>query len=301
MAGTMANKANEAIAQKMKNEAPSGRGTQITVTPTATIPQAGTGKHLSARDVVMMSFIASSTEITQRILASQERVMLAYLTGTPGQSTPAAVADVLQSVSQLAGIAAHDSFRQVEIETRPQPSHLQPACTVAAGELAGANTSPVLTASGAGAVACADGGSNNNKQSVATVIIAPELEEPVRQEQNSAAPAAAQTEMSADQLIAALIDVVSQRTGYPPEMLDPTLDLEADLGIDSIKRIEILNSFRKLLPESKQLSLESGIEDLAGTKSLQGIMDWIKTEMDSKPGSQEPEANEPALLASRCA
>jgi len=60
-------------------------------------------------------------------------------------------------------------------------------------------------------------------------------------------------------------------------MLDPTLDLEADLGIDSIKRVEILNNFRKLLPESTQAKLESGIEKLAGTKTLQGIIDWIGT------------------------
>ena len=84
-----------------------------------------------------------------------------------------------------------------------------------------------------------------------------------------------------EQLIAALVDIVSQRTGYPPEMLEPTLDLEADLGIDSIKRVEILNGFRKMLPESSQLSLESGIEQLATVKTLQGIMDWIRTEFSS--------------------
>ncbi len=61
-------------------------------------------------------------------------------------------------------------------------------------------------------------------------------------------------------------------------MLDPTLDLEADLGIDSIKRVEILNSFRKILPVAKQRELEGGIEALAGTKTLQGIMDWIRNE-----------------------
>ena len=38
----------------------------------------------------------------------------------------------------------------------------------------------------------------------------------------------------------ALIDLVSERTGYPAEMLSLDLDLEADLSIDSIKRIEIL-------------------------------------------------------------
>ncbi len=78
-------------------------------------------------------------------------------------------------------------------------------------------------------------------------------------------------------LIDSLYEIVSERTGYPRSMLDPTLDLEADLGIDSIKRVEILNNFRKLLPEATQTKLESGIEKLAGTKTLQGIIDWIST------------------------
>ena len=41
-------------------------------------------------------------------------------------------------------------------------------------------------------------------------------------------------------LLARLLDLVSDRTGYPKEALSIDLDLEADLGIDSIKRVEIL-------------------------------------------------------------
>jgi len=41
-------------------------------------------------------------------------------------------------------------------------------------------------------------------------------------------------------LLDAVTAVVSERTGYPVEMLEPDLDLEAELSIDSIKRIEIL-------------------------------------------------------------
>src|SRR4030095_15710301 len=41
-------------------------------------------------------------------------------------------------------------------------------------------------------------------------------------------------------LLDALRAIVSARTGYPVGMLDPELNLESDLGIDSIKRIEIL-------------------------------------------------------------
>ncbi|MFQ5430628.1 MAG: beta-ketoacyl synthase N-terminal-like domain-containing protein, partial [Phycisphaerae bacterium] len=45
---------------------------------------------------------------------------------------------------------------------------------------------------------------------------------------------------NADGFSKMLLEVVSELTGYPVEMLDLSMDLEADLGIDSIKRVEIL-------------------------------------------------------------
>ncbi|WP_284742443.1 type I polyketide synthase [Amycolatopsis sp. RTGN1] len=36
-----------------------------------------------------------------------------------------------------------------------------------------------------------------------------------------------------------VVGVIARRTGYPPDMIDPDLDLEADLSVDSIKRTEI--------------------------------------------------------------
>ncbi|MCB9469472.1 MAG: SDR family NAD(P)-dependent oxidoreductase [Candidatus Obscuribacterales bacterium] len=88
-------------------------------------------------------------------------------------------------------------------------------------------------------------------------------------------PTTGQT-LEIEKLIERLYDIVSERTGYPIEMLDPTLDLEADLGIDSIKRIEIFNSFRKLLPSDFKFELESAIEELAELKTLDAISNWIR-------------------------
>lgn len=89
--------------------------------------------------------------------------------------------------------------------------------------------------------------------------------------------ATAEAPCAVSSLIDSLYEIVSDRTGYPREMLDPALDMEADLGIDSIKRVEILNNFRKLLPQTVQDELETGIEKLAGTKTLQGVIDWIES------------------------
>ncbi|MGE3933042.1 MAG: beta-ketoacyl synthase N-terminal-like domain-containing protein, partial [Rhodospirillaceae bacterium] len=44
-----------------------------------------------------------------------------------------------------------------------------------------------------------------------------------------------------------LIAVVAEKTGYPPEMLKLEMALEADLGIDSIKRVEILSALQDRL------------------------------------------------------
>ena len=57
--------------------------------------------------------------------------------------------------------------------------------------------------------------------------------------------------MSIEALSAELLDLVSNRTGYPKEMLDLDLDLEADLGIDSIKRVEILGTLAEGLSETE--------------------------------------------------
>ncbi|MEM6348373.1 MAG: beta-ketoacyl synthase N-terminal-like domain-containing protein, partial [Bacteroidota bacterium] len=51
------------------------------------------------------------------------------------------------------------------------------------------------------------------------------------------------------QLASMLLEVVSEKTGYPAEMLELNMDMEADLGIDSIKRVEIFGALTQKYPE----------------------------------------------------
>ncbi|HZX48069.1 MAG TPA: SDR family NAD(P)-dependent oxidoreductase [Nitrospirota bacterium] len=76
-----------------------------------------------------------------------------------------------------------------------------------------------------------------------------------------------------EQVTAQLLQVVSERTGYPKEMLDLDLNIEADLGIDSIKRIEILGTLQRtyLSSGNKQVAME----EMTKIKTLRGIIDWI--------------------------
>jgi len=50
--------------------------------------------------------------------------------------------------------------------------------------------------------------------------------------------------------IQTLIEVVAEKTGYPIEMLGLDMSLDADLGIDSIKRVEILSAVQERLPHT---------------------------------------------------
>ena len=55
----------------------------------------------------------------------------------------------------------------------------------------------------------------------------------------------------------ALLDIVSESTGYPAEMLELDMDMEADLGIDSIKRVEILGALQDAYPNLPQVEAEA--------------------------------------------
>ena len=62
-------------------------------------------------------------------------------------------------------------------------------------------------------------------------------------------PAAANNGPSnVSRVAATLLAVVSEKTGYPAESLDLNLSLDADLGVDSIKRVEILSALQEKLP-----------------------------------------------------
>jgi acyl carrier protein/NAD(P)-dependent dehydrogenase (short-subunit alcohol dehydrogenase family) len=54
----------------------------------------------------------------------------------------------------------------------------------------------------------------------------------------------------------AVLEVVHETTGYPVEMLDMSMDLNADLGIDSIKRMEIFSAVSERFPDSPEIPTE---------------------------------------------
>jgi acyl transferase domain-containing protein len=90
------------------------------------------------------------------------------------------------------------------------------------------------------------------------------------------------------QLTEKLLQIVGDRTGYPPDMLDLDVDIEADLGIDSIKRVEILGTVqRACIPADRPLG-EKVMEQLTGLKTLRGIVDWLDKALGAEGAEPQP-------------
>ncbi|WP_431307074.1 type I polyketide synthase, partial [Candidatus Protofrankia datiscae] len=122
-----------------------------------------------------------------------------------------------------------------------------------------------------------------------------------------------------DVVLGAVVEVIVSATGYPAEMLAADLDLEADLGIDSIKRTEILGTLAEQLglglPTAREAGTTEGgatmdvgaaggwragtaeagtaegsladevVEELAAIRTIRGIVEWIVTRSDAGPAA----------------
>ncbi len=92
-----------------------------------------------------------------------------------------------------------------------------------------------------------------------------------------------------ESVLATVRSLVSERTGYPVDMLEADLDLEADLSIDSIKRTEMIGVLtdRLGLAGTGTALDESVAEELARLRTLRGIVDWI-TSRTGTPAQATP-------------
>ncbi|MEW1795808.1 SDR family NAD(P)-dependent oxidoreductase [Streptomyces niveus] len=72
-----------------------------------------------------------------------------------------------------------------------------------------------------------------------------------------------------DAVLDAVLSVVADRTGYPVEMIEPELDLEADLSVDSIKRAEIAGELAVRL--GLPLDASGELDSLSTARTAAGI------------------------------
>jgi acyl transferase domain-containing protein/NAD(P)-dependent dehydrogenase (short-subunit alcohol dehydrogenase family) len=74
-----------------------------------------------------------------------------------------------------------------------------------------------------------------------------------------------------------LLQTVSEKTGYPVEMLDLDMALDADLGIDSIKRVEILSAMQEALPDLPAVEAEV----LGALQTLRDVIEHVGSSVPS--------------------
>jgi acyl transferase domain-containing protein/NAD(P)-dependent dehydrogenase (short-subunit alcohol dehydrogenase family) len=80
----------------------------------------------------------------------------------------------------------------------------------------------------------------------------------IKEESKPSAPApAAPTTPGDDSIKERILALVVEKTGYPKDMLDLDLDLEADLGVDTVKQAELFAAIRALynIPRDENLKL----------------------------------------------
>ena len=109
-----------------------------------------------------------------------------------------------------------------------------------------------------------------------------------------AATAAVSSAPASAEIQTAFLAIVSEKTGYPVDMLELGMDMEADLGIDSIKRVEILGAMQEKYPELPSI----GADELVELRTLEQIIGAFKVNAPAVVGAQ-PASSAPATIATR--
>ena len=101
-----------------------------------------------------------------------------------------------------------------------------------------------------------------------------------------AAAAATVAAAPAEDVAATVTELVSQITGYPAELLDPALDMEADLGVDTVKQAEVFAAVRErfAIPADENLQLRD-------FPTLNHVIAWVN---DQRGGGATPATPAPA-------
>ncbi len=168
-----------------------------------------------------------------------------------------------------------DSIKRVEILASVQ-ERLPNLSTIDSSELGSLRTlQDILSGMGVSA----DGGTN-----------APAVTSPAPQ-------ATAETSAASSQLRGVLLDVVAELTGYPVEMLDVTMDLEADLGIDSIKRVEILAAVQERQPDLAAIDSS----ELGSLRTLEDILKQFGADVAAAGAPATETAQAPPAIADNSA
>ena len=95
-----------------------------------------------------------------------------------------------------------------------------------------------------------------------------------------------------------IMDIIAEKTGYDTDMIETDMELETDLGIDSIKRVEILGAVQTALKITV-----NNVEQLSQTQTVQDVIDFMNSELtngkDIKNVSIKKNLNEDIITLSQ--
>merc|ERR1719245_714612 len=86
-------------------------------------------------------------------------------------------------------------------------------------------------------------------------------------------PAAGVTTRSMPDAVGVVMAIISDKTGYESDMVSAEMDLESDLGIDSIKRVEILGAAQEALGVKVR-----DLDALGRTKTVGEVIAFLRRE-----------------------
>jgi len=238
-------------------------GNSILIKPAST--PSSNGKTQTVPTVAPIAAVSNGTTQTHSNLTAQLLAVVSEKTGYP--------AEMLELGMDMEADLGIDSIKRVEIfgaltQQNPEMSSINP------NELTELRTLQEIvnyvsahnTNGNAILIKTASAPSSNGKtQTVPTVA-------PIASISNG-------TTQTHSNLTAQLLAVVSEKTGYPAEMLELGMDMEADLGIDSIKRVEIFGALTQQNPEMSSINPN----ELTELRTLQEIVDYV--DFDKKKGS----------------
>ncbi|MFA5162350.1 MAG: SDR family NAD(P)-dependent oxidoreductase [Elusimicrobiales bacterium] len=91
---------------------------------------------------------------------------------------------------------------------------------------------------------------------------------------------------------AVIIKLITDKTGYPQDMLELDLDMEADLGIDTVKQAELFAAIR----EHYSIPRKEGVK-LKDYPTIRHCINFVLSETGGQPAASAPAAAKPAAPA----
>ncbi|MEV5822824.1 SDR family NAD(P)-dependent oxidoreductase [Micromonospora haikouensis] len=254
----------------------------VTGTPTGTGPDAG-GQDI--RGELLNEYLRA----TRDMIASQRDVMLAFL-GDPGSGGSGSGGRLVWQPAEAYRVEGHTPAALPQASAAPAVA--PPAATPVPAAPRPPATAP--TAAPVPAVALATNGGSALATTIAPARPVAPAVVPVSPAVGPIIPAPAPAPVPAAVPVAtgpsvadfqnAILAVISERTGYPVDLIELDLDLEADLSIDSIKRAEVAGEVAQRLELAVEGD-ESELEDLVKARTVRAMVTWLDEKMGSAPAA----------------